>query len=410
MIPKDRMFYKFSLYGFLKNLRLFEPFLILFFLSSNLTFTDIGILYATAEISTNLFEIPTGIYADIFGRRKSMLMGFGAYLITFTIFYLTSNFYLFLVAMVLYGLGDAFRSGTHKAMILEYLKIKGIENKKVEYYGATRSASQFGSAVNSLLAAGVVFYTGDYHLIFLVTIIPYVLDFVNLATYPKELDGNIEKVLKKSVGMQIRATLRDFASMLKNKKALKALLNSSLFDSGFKASKDYLQPILKSFALSIPIMLAFSGKQRTAVIVGVIYFFLYLLSSYASRKSHVAVKKFKKITLAINTTFLIGTAFIILAGLSYWLSLFIISILFFIGLHILFNLRRPMNVSYVSDKISSRVMASGLSVESQLKMIFSATFSFLIGVFADLLGVGLSLFIVGFIILSLFPLVVLRES
>ena len=410
MIPKDRMFYKFSLYGFLKNLRLFEPFLILFFLSSNLTFTDIGILYATAEISTNLFEIPTGIYADIFGRRKSMLMGFGAYLITFTIFYLTSNFYLFIVAMVLYGLGDAFRSGTHKAMILEYLKIKGIGNKKVEYYGATRSASQFGSAVNSILAAGIVFYTGDYHLIFLVTIIPYVLDFINLATYPKELDGIIERSLRKNVKMQIKSTLRDFVSMFKNRKALKALLNSSLFDSGFKASKDYLQPILKSFALSIPIMLAFSGKQRTAVIVGIVYFFLYLLSSYASRKSHVAVKKFKRITLAINTTFLIGTSFIILAGLSYWLFLFIISIIFFISLHILFNLRRPMNVSYVSDRISSRVMASGLSVESQLKMIFSATFSFLIGVFADLLGVGLSLFIVGFIILSLLPLVFLREN
>ncbi len=410
MIPKDRMFYKFSLYGFLKNLRLFEPFLILFFLSSNLTFTDIGILYATAEISTNLFEIPTGIYADIFGRRKSMLMGFSAYLVTFTIFYLTSNFYLFLVAMVLYGLGDAFRSGTHKAMILEYLKIKGMEDKKVEYYGATRSASQFGSAINSLLAAFVVFYTGDYHLIFLVTIIPYILDFINLATYPKELDGNIEKVLKKSVWTQVKLTLRDFASMFRNIKALKALLNSSLFDSGFKASKDYLQPILQSFALSIPIMLAFTGRQRTAVVVGIVYFFLYLLSSYASRKSHVAVKKFKKITLAINTTFLIGTSFIIFAGLSYWLTLSIISILLFIGLHILFNLRRPMNVSYVSDQISSRIMASGLSVESQLKMIFSATFSFVIGVLADLLGVGLSLFIVGFIILSLFPLAILREN
>jgi len=128
-----------------------------------------------------------------------MLMGFLSYLISFSIFYATSSFYLFLGAMVLYGLGDAFRSGTHKAMILEYLKIKKITDKKVEYYGATRSASQFGSAINSLLAGFVVFYTGDYHLIFLITIIPYVLDFINLATYPKELDGEIRKTMKKSV-------------------------------------------------------------------------------------------------------------------------------------------------------------------------------------------------------------------
>lgn len=403
------MFYKFSLYGFLKNLRLFEPFLILFFLNSGLSYTEIGILYATAEISTNVMEIPTGIYADIFGRRKAMLMGFAAYLIVFTIFYLSSNFYLFLLAMVLYGLGDAFRSGTHKAMILEYLKIKGIADRKVEYYGATRSASQFGSAVNSLLAGLIVFYTGDYHLIFLVTIIPYLLDFANLATYPKELDGEIVGKERK-VRIQARETFRDFVSMFKNRHALKALLNSSLFDSGFKATKDYLQPVLKSFALSLPVLLYLTDHERTAIVVAIVYFFLYLLSSYASRKSHVVVRKVKNIALAINITFILGSAFIILAGLSYAYSLFLISIAMFISLHIVFNLRRPMNVSYVSDKISSRIMASGLSVESQLKMIFSAGFAFMIGVLADLLGVGISLFIVGMLIALVFPLVMLRED
>ncbi len=408
MIPKDRMFYKFSLYGFLKNLRLFEPFLILFFLNSGLSYTEIGALYATAEISTNLSEIPTGVYADMFGRRKSMLMGFGAYLISFSIFYLSSNFLILLFAMILYGLGDAFRSGTHKAMILEYLKIKKIENKKVEYYGATRSASQFGSAINSILAGVVVFYTGDYHLIFLITIIPYVLDFINLATYPKELDGEITE--KKSIKKQAVDTFRDFIHMFKNRKALKALLNSSLFDSGFKASKDYLQPILQSFALAIPFMVFLSDDKRTAIMVGLIYFFLYLLSSYASRKSHVVVKKFKNITMAINLTFILGAMFILFAGLSYAYLLFWVSILLFISLHVVFNLRRPMNVSYISDKISSRIMASGLSVESQLKMIFSASFAVLIGVLADSFGVGYSLFTVGMIILFLFPLVALRED
>jgi len=404
------MFYKFSAYGFLKNLRLFEPFLILFFLSSGLKYTEIGILYAIAEISTNLLEIPTGIYADIFGRRKSMLMGFGAYIITFAMFYLTSNFYLFVVGMVLYGLGDAFRSGTHKAMILEYLKSKGIESSKVEYYGATRSASQFGSAINSLLAGIVVFYTGDYHIIFLITIVPYILDFINLATYPRELDGDINRAHNRKRREQGLQTLQDFAGMFKNRGALKALLNSALFDSGFKASKDYLQPILQSFAIALPFLLFFSEDKRTAIIVGIVYFFLYLLSSYASRKSHVVVKRVRSITFAINLTFAIGAIALIFAGVSYIYSLFILSILLFITLHFVFNLRRPMNVSYVSDKISSRIMASGLSVESQLKMIFSATFAFLIGVLADMFGVGASLFAVGIIVLSLLPVVMVRED
>ena len=42
---KDLQFAKFSAYGFLKNLKLFEPFLILFLLEKNLSYTLIGTLY-----------------------------------------------------------------------------------------------------------------------------------------------------------------------------------------------------------------------------------------------------------------------------------------------------------------------------------------------------------------------------
>ncbi len=70
---KDRQFYKFAAYGFLKNLRFFEPFLILFFREMGLSFLQIGMLFSIREIATNLLELPTGLVADIYGRRISML-------------------------------------------------------------------------------------------------------------------------------------------------------------------------------------------------------------------------------------------------------------------------------------------------------------------------------------------------
>ena len=51
-------FFRFSLYGFLKNQRYFEPFLFLAFLEKGLDFTDIGLLIAVRELTTNLLEIP----------------------------------------------------------------------------------------------------------------------------------------------------------------------------------------------------------------------------------------------------------------------------------------------------------------------------------------------------------------
>ena len=172
MFNKDRMFPRFALYGFLKNLRFFDPFIILIFREAGLTFLQIGLLYAIRDVATNILEIPTGIFADAFGRRKSMLMAFGAYIISFLIFYEFTGFSIYALAMVLFAFGEAFRSGTHKALILEHLTLNNMGHLKVEYYGRTRAFSQFGSSINALIAATLVFYRGDYRTMFLAATIP----------------------------------------------------------------------------------------------------------------------------------------------------------------------------------------------------------------------------------------------
>ena len=75
-ITRDSMFYRFSLYGFLKNLRFFDPFILLIFRSYGLSFLQIGILYSVRDIATNLLELPTGLLADSFGRRRAMVSAF----------------------------------------------------------------------------------------------------------------------------------------------------------------------------------------------------------------------------------------------------------------------------------------------------------------------------------------------
>ena len=169
------MFPRFALYGFLKNLRLFEPFLILFFLQQGISYFQIGVLYAIREILTNLLEIPSGFLADIYGRKKSMLFSFSAYIVSFLIFTFASGFGFFVIAMFWFACGEAFRSGTHKALILSHLRLTGRLAERLNYYGHTRAASQAGSALNSLLAAALVFYTGNYRYIFLAAVVPYLL-------------------------------------------------------------------------------------------------------------------------------------------------------------------------------------------------------------------------------------------
>ena len=54
------MLFRFSLYGFLKNQRFFEPFIILFFLDKGLSFTLIGVLVAILGIGLRTPQLEIG--------------------------------------------------------------------------------------------------------------------------------------------------------------------------------------------------------------------------------------------------------------------------------------------------------------------------------------------------------------
>lgn len=391
MFKNDKMFPRFALYGFLKNLRFFEPFMILFFIEQGMSFLQIGILYAIRDMATNLLEIPAGVYADAFGRRRSMLISFGSYILSFVIFFAFPNPYIYGAAMVMFALGEAFRTGTHKALILEHLMLNNMSHLKVDYYGRTRASSQLGSALNSLLAATLVFYSGSYRYIFIASIVPYILDFINLASYPRELDGELAQLKRGAMGVQIKTTLRTFSGMFKEPQAMRAILNSSGYDAFFKSTKGYLQPILETFALSLPFFITLADTQRSAIIIGLVTFIMYLMTSYASRSAQSFSQRFSNIAQAINVTFLMGSVCLFIAGIASWVHLAFLSILVFLIFYVIQNVRRPMNVAFISDQISNKVMASGLSVESQVTTMLMAVIAPILGAIADAYGVGSAL-------------------
>lgn len=401
-IPRDRMFYQFSAYGFLKNLRFFDPFIILIFRSYGLSFLQIGLLYSIRDVAINILEIPAGLLADSFGRRKSMVGAFISYILSFLMLYVFEDFWVLALAMVLFASGEAFRSGTHKALILEYLIIHDISDLKVAYYGLTRSASQMGSALNALIAAGLVFYTGNYRIMFLASILPYTIDLLNLILYPAELDGKITPSKEKGIWRMLKETMAGFWAIFQEENQLRTLLNSASFIGVFKTSKDYLQPVLAAWVLSAAFLTDLEGTRREAVVIGLVYFIIYLMTSYASRKAYSISSRFSTLVKAVNITFLAGIALILAAGILTALELETLAVVCFIGLFLINNIRRPINVGLISDQISTKVMASGLSAESQLTTVFTAIFAPILGYLVDRFGLGNGLGMLGLIMFLIF--------
>ncbi|NCC55765.1 MAG: MFS transporter [Erysipelotrichia bacterium] len=126
---------KFSLYGLLKNLRFFEPFMLIYFLDQSLNLFHIGILFSIREIITYIFEIPSGVIADRYGKKTELVFCFIFYITSFILFFFATGFVGFVFAMSLFALGEAFRSGTHKAMIMAYMDRHELKDSKTRIYG-----------------------------------------------------------------------------------------------------------------------------------------------------------------------------------------------------------------------------------------------------------------------------------
>ena len=81
---------------------------------------------------------------------------------------------------------------------------------------------------------------------------------------------------------------------------------------------------------------------------------------------------------------------LIVAGAFHGLSLYVVTIGAYLVLFILQNIRRPLCITYISDKVPHRVMASGLSVESLIKTLAMTILAPACGYIADIAGVGIT--------------------
>ncbi len=393
---KKVMLLRFSSYGFLKNLKFFEPFLYLFFLANGLSFTQIGILISIREVSTIVLELPTGVVADLTGRRRAMATAFFCYMISFSIFYYYSLFLIFIPAMFLFAMGETLRHGTHKSMIMQYLDNEGMEDQRVRYYGKTRAASRLGSALSAVIAGAIVYFVGNYNIIFLATLVPYSFAFVLMLTYPKELDGEPEGASIISTWNHLK---NSFKQLYKHAGLGKMLVNASVYDSFFKISKDYLSPIIETLAVALPMLMFIEyEQQRTAILVGVIYFFVYINSFTSSIKSASFMEKVGDMGKALDMLYFLMAGLFLVVAISLQFNLIEISIITFFFFYTLYNLRKPMVIGFVGDRMDSQTRATLFSGQNLLRSVVGMIIAPILGYLADTMGISYA-FLFGAVVL-----------
>lgn len=380
-IKKDRLILKFSFYGFFKNLKFFEPYLLIYLYALGYDLFLIGILMSIRATITYVFEVPSAIVADIFGKRNTLLLSFVFYMTSFVFYFLATNFFVLSIGMIFFGLGEAFRSGNHKAIILSYLEEKGWEAHKTYVYGRTRSFSLMGSSLSAFMSILFVLNLPVLKWIFLISILPFLIDFILVASYPERL--NEKQVINENQSI-FNFGFNQVKGIITRPNLVKVVLSSSVFDSIFKTIKDYIQPIFTLLLLSASIgtFLSFDADDSLKIYLGILYGFFYIFSSLASRNVFRLLKR-------VSAKFLFETFFILLASLSLLLVISVqygwalLSMVLFLLLYVLKDARRPVFLDTLSDYVNKDERVTVLSIESQMTAMMMVGFGPLFGFIAE---------------------------
>ncbi len=175
-----KLLWPFYLDALLSPMFFFLPiFLIVYFQDLGFSLFQIGVLLATPQFASLLFEIPTGAVADLYGRKFSVLFGTlfsgGAILA----YYFATGFWTFFIISFLAGFFNTFTSGAFEAWVTELV---GKKREKIlhSYFAKSLSLDSTGLIVSGLLGVVLVGIFG-LKVIFLVGCISYFLSFIILS-------------------------------------------------------------------------------------------------------------------------------------------------------------------------------------------------------------------------------------
>lgn len=357
------MILRFSLYGFLKNVRLFEAFLVLALLDRGLDFLAIGALIAVRAIAVNLFEIPSGAIADGFGRKRSLVGSMAAYAAAYLVLAWAADWWLLALAMAMQGVGDAFRSGTHKALIYAWLRQQGRTVERTEVYGYTRSWSKLGSACSAAAGGAILLAGADYRWVFVASVIPALANLVNLATYPAMPDEPSGSV-RAGACAAWRNLVAGLQAMRERPRIRSLVADAAAVEGGYAVAKDYLQALVLALAASLPFAPALDEQQRVGAIGGAIGTVLFLIAAAGSRRAGAFERRCGGAEAAVDRLAWIQVALFLALGLTLSAGWGWIAVILFIGLALAQNLWRPIHVGrFDSDGADQAHAATTLSIE-----------------------------------------------
>lgn len=142
-------------FKFFQNLLFWQSTWFLFF-QSELSAAQAILIYVFFEISTTIFEVPSGYLSDLVGRRFTLILSGLAGLTSALMQWFGGDFWVFAIAQIALGAHMAFASGTDSALLFESLaednRADEIEAQELRAWRFTMAAFAISAVTGGAMA------------------------------------------------------------------------------------------------------------------------------------------------------------------------------------------------------------------------------------------------------------------
>lgn len=342
-----------------------------------------------------LFEVPTGVVADTWGRRASYLLGTVTLAATTVLYYLlwqfSAPFWEWAVVSMLLGLGFTFFSGAVEAWLVDALHYAKYQGTMEAIFGKGQMVTGAAMLTGSV-AGGIIAQVSSLGVPFLIRGSILVVMFA------------VAYVIMKDLGFKPQPKGEPL-------KAMRRVLKTS-YEHGFKNPPVRWVMLTAPFGLGVgiyvfyalqPYLLELYGNSEAYSIAGLaaaIVAGAQILGGYLAPKIRGL---FHKRTSALIFGTAAGSALLVLLGIT---NSFLVALLLLVIWGLLFAATAPIRQAYLNGMIPSKQRATVLSFDSLMSSSGGVVFQPALGKVADVSTYGVSFALGGLIQLAAIPFLV----
>lgn len=152
--------YKLYIIKIAKWFMLIMPIIALFYNHHGLNDFQMLVVQATYSLSIVVFEIPSGYIADLWGRKNTLLFGTICGSLGYVIYSCTNDFWGFLCAELILGVGESFVSGADSAMLYDSLVHTRSPEKYLKLEGRLTAVGSFAETIASSIGGSLAIFAG----------------------------------------------------------------------------------------------------------------------------------------------------------------------------------------------------------------------------------------------------------